>query len=216
MKHNRATMLLLCVLILVFGAAGSAVAQSGRRAKQSATPPPPVQAPAESEAETPVKPAPQPEAKGLPLIVIADEGSSMSVPFGSSRLVLDGFVARLRKSSAFEYRVEKQMGRKEARDRAKEQTESHVVWLQFGSDGMSARSNASDLYVEYIVFMPETAKSKSSGRVYLRNYRRNVGVGGVGLPLPPSGNRTGLEYALQQAGADAAERVMAAFDVTAR
>jgi hypothetical protein len=56
---------------------------------------------------------------------------------------------------------------------------------------------------------------KTGGRVYLRAYRRSVGVGGVpvGIPLPPIDNRAAIESSIQQAGREAAERVMAEFDV---
>jgi hypothetical protein len=155
------------------------------------------------------------------MIVAADEPTSAmgSATINANGSMMKGFVERLKKSAAFSIKVEKQMGRGRASDLAKEQTEAYVAWLQFGSDRVTARSNdRADWYVDYVVFTPGTAKVKTSGRVYLRAYRRSVGIGGVpvGIPLPPIGNQDAVESALQQAGREAAERVMAEFDVITR
>jgi hypothetical protein len=216
MRSNPRVAALVIALMILLCALGSAEAQSGRRAKER-TSTPPVQPSAKTESTSP---ATDSEARRVSLIVTIDESlHSVSVPPGSSRVVLNGFVERLKKSPAFELKVEKHMSRKEAGDLAKSQTESFVVWLQLDSEYISSRSNGSDMYVEYVVLTPGTGKSKSQGRVYLRGYRRSVGVGGVPvgipLPLPPTGPRAPLESTLQEAGRDAAERVMAALDVAA-
>jgi hypothetical protein len=217
MKHNGlAAALLFASLIMC--AAVTAQAQSGRRAKGGSTTTPatkPVSPPAETVTATSQT---EPEAR-ISLIVAADEPTSaagISV-INSNGSMMKGFIERLRKSAAFTIKVEKQMGRSRASEIAKEQTEAHVAWLQFGSDRITARSHdASDWYVDYVVFAPVTAKVKTGGRVYLRAYRRSVGVGGVpvGIPIPPIDSRAAVESSLQEAGREAAERVMAEFDVS--
>lgn len=220
MKYNRLAATLLCAS-LIMCAAVTAEAQSGRRAKGGATTPVSKQDSPPADAETmTAKPATAPETQ-ISLIVTADEPTSamgISV-INSNGSMMKGFIERLKKSSAFTIKVEKQMGRGRASDIAKEQTEAYVAWLQFGSDRVTARSHdASDWYVDYVVFTPGTAKAKTSGRIYLRAYQRSVGVGGVpvGIPLPPIDGRAAVETSLQHAGREAAERVMAAFDVIAR
>ena len=222
MKHNRLAATLLCASLLMC-AAVTAHAQSGRRARggTTTTTPAPKQASPTVETETVTATSQtKPEAQ-TSLIVAADEPTSAAgiAMINANGSMMKGFVERLKKSSAFTIKVEKQMGRGRASDIAKEQTESYVAWLQFGSDRVTARSHdGSDWYVDYVVFTPGTAKVKTGGRVYLRAYRRSVGVGGVpiGIPLPPIDNRDAVESALQQAGREAAERVMAEFDVIAR
>lgn len=220
MKYNRLAATLLSVLLLMW-ATVTAQAQSGRRAKGGATTTTSKQdaPPADAEVLT-AKPAIDPETQ-ISLIVASDEPTSaigISV-INSNGSMMKGFIERLRKSSAFNIKVEKQMGRGRASDIAKEQTEAYVAWLQFGSDRVTARSHdASDWYVDYVVFTPGTAKVKTGGRIYLRAYQRSVGVGGVpvGIPLPPIDGRAAVETSLQQAGREAAERVMAEFDVISR
>jgi hypothetical protein len=223
MKNRSLAASLVCALMILCVAA-SAEAQSGRRTKEKTRQPAkaaPVSAPSETTgpATTPTPPA-KSEARRISLIVAADEGQhSASLPLGSSRTVLDGFVERLKKSAAFDVRVEKQMSRKEAGDLAKSQKETYLVWLQLDTEFVSSRRNSPDLYVEYVVFTPETAKSKAQGRIYMRAGQRRVGVGGVlvGVPLPLPRTGTGMppDYELKQAGRDAAERVIAAFDMVA-
>ena len=221
MKYSRLIVPLLFIQV-VLCAADVAQAQSGRRAKGGAplASKPVVSTPVESEKGL-EKPATRTEAQRQPLIVTADEHSFESVyaPVDATRIILNGFVERLKKSSAFDIRVDKEMSRERASDLARKQEEAYLVWLRFGSDAVSARSHdAQDYYVDYVVFTPATAKVKTGGKIYLRSARRSARVGGVpiGLPLPQTDSRAAWESVLKQAGSDAAERIMGEFDVTAR
>ena len=217
MKHSRLIAPLLFVLF-VLCAVGVAQAQSGRRTKGGAPPSPkPVSTPAESEQGS-TRAASESEAQRQPLIVTMDEHTfeSAYAPVDASKTVLNGFVERLKRSSAFNIRVEKSMSRGRASDLAKQQTESYLVWLHFGSDVVSARSHdEQDYYVDYVVYTPSTSHVKTEGKIYLRSVRRSTRVGGVpiGLPLPQTDSRAAWESALKQAGSDAAERIMGEFDV---
>jgi hypothetical protein len=220
MRYSRLIVPLLFVMFMLC-AVGVAQAQSGRRAKGGAPPAPkPVSTPAESEQGS-AKAASESEAQRQPLIVTMDEHTFESVyaPVDASKTVLNGFIERLKRSSAFNIRVEKSMSRGRASDLAKQQTESYLVWLNFGSDVVSARTHdEQDYYVDYVVFTPSTAKVKTEGKIYLRPVRRSARVGGVpiGLPLPQTDRRAAWESVLKQAGSDAAERVMGEFDVIVR
>jgi hypothetical protein len=220
MRHNRLALMLLCAA-LILCAAGLAEAQSGRRAKGGASAPKPVSTPAESESAAAKKSTIKAEAQRVALIVTADGHGFESVyaPANASDIVLRGFVDRLRESSAFTIKVEKEMSRGRASDRAKDEKEAYLVWLHFGSDAVTARSHDdADYFVDYVVFTPGTAKVKTEGKVYLRPSRRNVSIGRVpvGIPLPQTDARAVWEGALKQGGSEAAERVMAEFDVIVR
>jgi hypothetical protein len=222
MRYKR-LILLLIFLQLALCAAERAQAQSGRRAKGGSPPPStpkPVSTPAENGKGS-AKATAETEAQRLPLIITADEHAFESVyaPVNASNSILDGFVERLKKSSAFNLKVEKEMGRGRASDLARKQTEAYLVWLHFGSDVVSARRHDEpDYYLDYVVFTPATAKVKTEGKIYLRLYQRSASVGGVPvrLPVPQTDSRAAWESALKQAGSDAAERIMGEFDVIVR
>lgn len=207
-------MFLLCGLLLAFG--GSARAQSGRRAPKQEPPPPPVpSAPVDPRASKP--PASKPAAPVMELIVGQNKFSAMmDLPLSYNRYVYEACIARLRQSSALSVTPSGDLTRKEAIDRAKIQREAYVVWLDLAVDGFN--SSAADVslgsprgryYVDFVVFSPQTAKVKLFGRVFLDTVR--VGSGRVGIGVPSISRRLPIEYSLQYAGAEAADRVMSAF-----
>lgn len=92
--------------------------------------------------------------------------------------------------------------------RAKSEKEAYVVWLQLRTDSMSNRQTAdyNEIFIEYWVFAPTTAKVKTSGRTH----QAASGRGGV-VVIPRT--RTSLptsELLLKQAAREAAERILAA------
>ena len=62
------------------------------------------------------------------------------------------------------------MSRGEASNRAKAEKNAYVVWLRVREDEMSnnTRGNPNNVYIEYFVFAPTTAKVVSSGSAYPR------------------------------------------------
>lgn len=195
--------------------AGSAQAQSGRRAKERTQTPPPVQT-AEDEPAKPATPATKPGTQQVSLIVTIDEDSSNSgIHLGYSQLVLRGFVERLKKNSTINLKIEKRMDRKAASNLAKAQEEAYVVCLHLDTLLVSSRIDDNDLFVAYVVFMPGTGKAKADGRIKVRNSRQRIGIGGVpvGVPLPPTGtSSTQVDAALLDTGRETAERVMHELD----
>jgi hypothetical protein len=205
--------LIICVLILLCGC-GLAQAQSGRRAKGKAPSTDAASKPAESAQSS--KPSTPPAKQRLSLIVTLNGNTpqSASSPAGdTARIVFNAFVERLKDSSAFSVKPEKQMSRDKAVDMAKEQQEAHVVWLNFDDEMILSRTNKNpEIYVEYAVLMAETAKLIGKGKVYLRVYRPGAGqrpvAVGIPAPVPVPGSRVFPEASLQQAGREAADRIM--------
>lgn len=191
---------ILCVLALGY----AAEAQSGRRLKRSDVSPSPAPA-IEAPQPAPVAAPALPRQK---LIVGMDNlGRSMSIPLYMSDAVWDGFYKQFNKSSSFDITTETHMRGKEARERARKETESYVVLLQLETDSMDSgglgQVDLNNLVVTYAIYAPVTGKTKETGRVYVRQ-SRNV------LSLPTGRNG---EAQLNQAGREAADRVMLALHI---
>jgi hypothetical protein len=182
-------------------------AQSGRRQAKPMSPPPP---PITTESESP-PPQNKPALPKQTLIVGMDElTNSIRIPTYVSEAIWNGFMERLRDLSSVTINSNTKMGRKEAIDHAKKETENFVVLLQTNTDSIDGSTNQSrleDLVVSYTIFTPTTGKIKTQGRVYVRSSRS---VLGRGLPTGING-----ETQLNAAGREAAERVMQALQIRA-
>jgi hypothetical protein len=200
--HPRSLALLFVPGLLVICAL-AVMAQSGRRAPKSS----PLPAPTPESSPTPTA-TKSPEKPPLPLIVGIDTHDSFSgIPLYFNGSVLESCVDRLREGHSVSVEVaSRDLGRGEAVKRAKAEKEGYVVLLQLRLDGMGASGNAtlSDVYVEYFVFAPTTAKQIASGRTYQQAYRNRGVVIGPGS----SGNAVYAEYRLKQAAREAAERIL--------
>jgi hypothetical protein len=200
---HRRSLELVTVLGLVVICALTVVAQSGRRAPKSA----PIPAPTPESSPTPTAKK-SPEKPALPLIVgIGSYDSLANIPLYFNDSVLQSCVERLRDEPAVSVDVSsRDVSRGDAVKRAKAEKEGYVVLLQLRLDSISASStnaNLSDVYIEYFVFAPTTAKQVVSGRTYQQAYRSR----GVVLGPGTSGN-VYAEYRLKQAAREAAERIL--------
>ncbi len=212
---SRSLSLVFLMALLVITSTSVALAQSGRRTpKQRELPP----VPAAPEAATPPTPVSQPQQPTISLIVGYDKnGGFMSMPYGLREAVMRGAVGRFRESTAVTVETHADMNRGDAVRRAKAETTAFVVWLEVDIDSMNSartRSGGVDpdsLYVHFIVFAPTTAKSKADGRVYPNSSRR--GPVSIGLPIPTGRSIQLTEYLLQQAGEEAADRVLRALNI---
>jgi hypothetical protein len=184
-------------------------AQSGRHVKRpdsSASPAPAVAAEPAQQAPAASKPEP-PKQK---LIAGMDELSrSINIPQYMVSAVWDGFLDRFRKYSSLRVTTEN-MGRREAIERAKKETESYVVLLQveteyLNSGGGAGQVNSNDLLVSYSIYSPGTGKIKSSGRVYVRSSRSILGG------RLPTGRVADSQ--LYQAGRETADRIISALNL---
>ncbi|MEK6282723.1 MAG: hypothetical protein AABN95_20380 [Acidobacteriota bacterium] len=212
-KQSRVllTWLFACGLVLSFTL--MAVAQSGRRVIKP-TPQPPVAT--TTGATTVAKPSPEKPAPRVTLVVGIDQSDSFSrIPLGATTGVLQSFVDRLKASPSVKLVVDNQsLGRGEAVRKAKSEKEGHIVWLQVGLDTMGAsqgaNTNIRDVFIEFVVLAPGTAKTVVSGRTYPYTYRSRSVI--------PSTRGPGIygDYRYNEAAREAAERVLAAFRISTR
>ena len=204
--RRRALFALLLSLLIACVVGPSASAQSGRRPpKRSSTPPTVIPV---TEPVTP-KPEPKPALPQQSVIVGFDAlGQSMNLPSYLSEQVWAGFFERFRQAASINIISDKSMGRGEARERAKKETEIYVVLLELQSESFDSgrtgvwQVDPNELLVAYTILTPVTAKVKAQGRVHVSNSRSVINT-----RLP--GTRT-TERQLFETGRETAERVLAA------
>jgi hypothetical protein len=193
--------------------AGTAAAQSGRRLPKSA--PTPVPSPQPLPVEN--KPAEKPKPALRFIVGIEQRGVYAATPSYLFDSVLRACAGRLDDAPLVEVDVsQRDMSRGEAIKRAKAEKEAYVVWLHLRSDRISSgpETDLNELYLEYAVFAPTTARLAASGQTYPRAY----GSRGV-IVAPRVPGRTNLPYieqALKQAAREAAERILAALTADVR
>src|SRR5207245_9512700 len=99
------------------------------------------------------------------------------------------------------------VNRSDAIRHAKEEKNRYVVWLQIGSDltnsSNQSKNGPDQLYVNYTIFEPETAKVRQSGRTHQSIYK----TGRVGVSGPSKNSPLYSEYALKQSARETAERI---------
>jgi len=207
----------LCGGLLMLASASAGYAQAGRRV----TPPksdPPVPKTAEP-APTPVKEK-LPERAQISLLVASERSHSMRLPLGTDDILQAAVGRRLQDSKSLKITAGGEMSRGEANKRAKkDETGTFVVWFEFGGnnfdlDPLGGRARIEDLSVRYIVLEPATGKIKTQGDVYLHS--RNTGIlGGIGRRLPSCYPQavSNFDYALTEAGIEAAERIIRSFSL---
>ncbi len=180
---------------------------------------------AQSGRRTPKKPDPIPEASPEPSpsvkpetekprvnisVGIAPTGGFSNLPVYYNDSVLVSCAERLRSApSAAVHVTGREITRGQAIKLAKSQKEGFVVFLELKNDNMSAtvaNPNYQDLYLDYTVFGPDTAKVVTSGKTYPRAYSK-----GSVIALPTGRNSSAyVEQMLQQAARDAADRILSA------
>jgi hypothetical protein len=154
----------------------------------------------------------------IQLLVGIDARSPLStIPFYLSDTVLDNCIRRLGEAEiVMPTSGGSNMNRADAIKAAKQETVRYVVSLRIGSEyadaGKQVKNGQDELYVEYTVFEPETAKVKRSGRAHQTIYQ--TGRGGVSAPSKNSPVYS--EYAIKQAAREAADRILDAFDIKVR
>jgi hypothetical protein len=196
--------LFFCFSILIFFAS-QANAQSGRRLPKLSPKPTETTTPKEPPVEESKPAKPQEKAPLVSVMVVYQLYNVMSSQY-LTNAVLDGCLERLQKAIGLTARFGKEMNRKEASDIAQKSSDTYVLWLQLESESFgqdTGRNSAQSYYVNYVLYTPGTAKSKSSGHVY----QRQRGVN----PLPQGD--ISAEYALKRAGRELADRVLGALNL---
>ena len=193
LKERRRYLLIVCALSILC-LSEAALAQSGRRVKRVSTAPTPVI----TEAKTEPTPTPSTvKAATVASFIVGGDRSSTSfdVPSGYLETAVHACIDRLGKALGITASAGGNMSRKDAIDKAKKQSDAHVVWIEFKADYNG--TSQTTFVLEYSVFTPQTAKVKSFGRVYLDHAR--VGSGKVGVGIPPSiSRRLPLDYQMKE------------------
>ena len=108
------------------------------------------------------------------------------------------------------------MNRAEAVKAAKQETTRWVVSLElrsfYAESGRQIKPEQDELYVEYTVIEPVTGKIKRSGRTQHHLYQNGRG----GVTFPPQRGPAYSEYSMKQAATEAADRILAGFDIKVR
>jgi len=108
------------------------------------------------------------------------------------------------------------MNRSEGVKAAKQETTRWVVALEvrsfYAESGQKIKPEQDELYVEFSVIEPVTGKVKRSGRTQHHIYQNGKG----GISLPSKNGPVYSEYSLKQAGVEAADRILAGFDIKVR
>ena len=211
MHAFRISQLLLLVLIAALAATSSA-AQSGRRS----TPGSPTPATPSVSGPKQVEKKPDSAPKVELLVGINSTDAFATTPLYLYDTVLDVCMRRLGDADmVFASSAGNRFSRSDAVKAAKEQAARYVVMLNIGDEYADAtrqvKNGQNELYVEYVIFEPVSAKVKQTGRAHQRIYQ--TGRGGVSLPTKNSPIYS--DYALRQAAQEAADRILAAFDIKA-
>lgn len=203
---NSSPLSRLLAVVFAFGLllaiASPGISQSGRRASKSKAVPLPTPEPDATPATSTEKPKPQ-----VTFIVGMDRfGDFGGLSLYTYSMVLRHCVERLEDSGSVKATVASQeMSRSDAIKRAKKENEANVVYLQLRPDTVGGdtrgTSSVSNVYLQYTVFAPTTAKIVASGRTYPQAYRSK------GIIVRPNTSGT-TDYELNQAAREAAERIL--------
>lgn len=182
-------------------------AQSGRRQTKPA---PAAPVPTPTPEPTPIPKKAEKEAELSFFVGVNRNESSFSLPLSYYDAVLRGCADRLRAGSSVSVdTTDRDFNRGDAIKKAKSESKAYVVLLTLSFDSM-ARSY-DDLILDFVVFEPVTSKVITTGRSYQNATRKGPVVVG-----PPSGSTIGgiyRERLLQQAGEDAATRILKALHI---
>ena len=178
-------------------------AQSGRRVRKPETAIP-VPTPEATPAPAPA-PTPRPEPSLTFLVGMEKFGDFSRISLNTYSGVLRSCVDRLDDSILVKAdATSREMTRADAIRQAKSETGAYVVWLQIRSNNSYGQTSVYDdpdnVYIQYAVFAPTTAKQVTSGNTYPRAYRS------ARVRVPTSSTQG--DYYMNQAARGAAERIL--------
>jgi hypothetical protein len=191
--HGKGIFAASSLLLLL---ATQTIAQSGRRAPKPAQPPVTPQ----TDAEKPKTGAR--ELKNKVSLLVAKDVSSKHLL--SEDAIFGHFLKRLGEFWNVSTTSLEELDRDDATKRAKRETESIVVLLQFDVDEFQSGTlilNSPDLDVRVLVLQPKTGQKKFEGKVYYK------AVGGPMLKRDNWPNGTPIRITTEAVGIEAAEQV---------
>ena len=205
--------LLISIILLSFSVLH---AQSGRRSTAGTTTTTTTTTPSASGAKTvEKKPAAEPK---LQLLVGIDRANAFTTtPFYVYDTVLSDCMRRLDEANiVFSTSGGNNMNRAEAVKAAKQETTRWVVSLEvrsfYAESGRQIKAEQDELYVDFTVIEPVTGKIKRSGRTQNHIYQNGRG----GITLPTKNGPVYSEYSIKQAAREAADKILAGFDIKIR
>jgi hypothetical protein len=211
--YRRHLAFVSALLVFIFFAADSA-AQSGRRT-------PKVKSPAPVETPTP---APTPKSKPpvkpeFSLKVVGNISQALYTQFAFPEKMQRWVIERLENSPLLQAVAGESANLKEAQKMAKESIETFIVLVElqenpFGITGsVNAKARNGDIWIDFYVLTPETGKIKQKGRAYLTPapFGGNAGILNRRVACYP--NLRNEEYILLAASYEAAERIIAGFNL---
>lgn len=211
-ERSRFLSSIFATLLVAFLLAGglSVIAQSGRRPKTPVPVPEATPEPVHTSTKSTEK------ERALTLIVGIDRYSDVSdIPLQFYTNVLSSCTERLDDASSVKVKpTSENMSRADAFKRAKDEKDAYVVSLELRSTstrvGFQTTRDLNDVYVDYSVFAPTTAKVVASGKTF----QRGDSKGGI-IVKRPSGRTTigDNDYWLKQAARAAAEKILTALRV---
>jgi hypothetical protein len=176
-------------------------AQSGRRVRKSETAIP-VPTP---EATPEPTPTPKLEPAFIFLVGIEKFGDFSRISLNTYSGVIRSCADRLADSGLVKAETtSREMTRADAIRQAESEKAVYVVWLQLRANNFSGQTTVYDdpdnVYLQYAVFAPTTAKQVTSGNIYPRAYRN------ARVRVPTSSTQG--DYYMNQAARGAAERIL--------
>ncbi|HVF44045.1 MAG TPA: hypothetical protein VM936_13570 [Pyrinomonadaceae bacterium] len=157
-------------------------------------------------------------------LILEADNPMMSLDYMARDDIWKEFLERLGRSRAVSVTQGGKATRGEAHKRAKSERETYVVLFEIieeremMGDASVGRADSRLLLLKTYVYAPQTGSLKYADTIYQHPYRDSATIGGVRVPLP-TGTSRGIERypsqrQLQQAARDAADRLMARFNVT--
>lgn len=189
-------LLVLCTL--------TALAQSGRRTKKSAT----VAVPTPEATATPT-PSPTPERPAIPIFLGANSFDSFGdIPFYFNESVAKSCAQGLQQRGYIHVELSsRDFSRGDAVKRAKAAKEGYVAVLELRSDRMRTgdrNTSLSNVTIEYVVFAAVTGKAVTAGSVYQQSSSmKDIIIG-------RRDSTSAAEQRLKNAARVAADRILAA------
>jgi uncharacterized iron-regulated membrane protein len=188
---------------LLLAIAVTGVPQSGRRAPKSKAAP--VATPEPTPA--PVAQAEKPKAERTFMVAMDRFGDFAGIPLYTYSTVMRHCVERLNENGTVKaMAADREMTRGDAIKQARAEKESNLVWLQLRPDTVSGdtrgTSSLANVYLQYTVFAPTTAKIVANGQTYPHVYRTK------GIIVRPNTSGVTDDYELTQAAREVAERIL--------
>ena len=209
-------MKLFVAVVILLASTTALFAQSGRRSTGGSTTSPTTTATPSVTGPKSIEKKPATAPKVLLLVGMDRQDAFSTVPYYVYDTVIDNVIRRLGEAEIVFANSGGKMNRADAVRAAKQETVRWVVSLEirsiYADSGRQVKNNQDELAVDYTVIEPQTGKIKRSGQTHQHIYQNGRG----GVSLPSKNGPVYSEYSIKQAAIEAADRILAGFDITVR